>query len=307
MNKKLKSLLESYGMEINGNFAYGKIDEFETNVSVKILDNISPLRIHFSCFTNYEQKNNIQKALNDAKIKFLNARFTKFGLSVGLNDITFSRLIKRLPDVIKNVLNILRVNGAMNSQYCPVCGELLSDESKQCDIDGFKITIDMTCVAQINDLITSENEDFDQAPNNYLKGLVGAILGGLVGAAIAFILYLIGFISSISAFVAASLGSFLYKKMGGKPNKIMIVIVTITTFVLILLSVYAIYIYAASIGARENGLDISAIEAFNICMKDDEFSRLFITDMILSIFFSILGVAFHIGVMVRATRRQKNI
>lgn len=159
----------------------------------------------------------------------------------------------------------------------------------------------------INDIITTENEDFDETPNNYLRGLLGAILGGLVGAAIAFALYLVGFVSAISAFVAAALGSLLYKKFGGKPNKVMIVIVTMTTFVLILLSVFAIYVYAAFIAAREYGVNISAMEAFSICMQDSEFSRLFITDIILSIFFSILGVVYHIVMMVRSTKRQKNI
>lgn len=308
MNKKFTSFFSGYNMSVDGNFAYGVVNGYETNANIVILDNIAPVKIHVSFYATDEQRRVIEAAIRNLALKFFNMRFSPYGLILGFNDITVNRLLKRLPSVLDSIYAILSENGALKREYCPVCGNLIDESnSKKCNIEGFTITIDNDCVNTINSVISAENQDFNEAPNNYFKGFLGALIGGLAGAAVSVLLYVAGFVSSISAAIAIVLGTFLYQKFHGKPNKVMIAIVSLTTLVLLAATVPAIYIIAAGIAADEAGLSISAIEAFEICMQDTEFSRLFYCDLGLIILFSALGTGFEIYMLSKKIKRKKNI
>lgn len=309
MNKKFTAFFaDNYGMEVGKNLAHGKIKGYEVNATVAMLDNVAPLKMHVSLYATDDQKRSIEAAIRNLALKFFRMMFTPYGLALGFNDITFNRLLKRLPDVLEKIFSILEENGALKSDCCPVCGNPLDEaNSKKCDIDGFSITIDNDCVKTINAVITEENKDFNNAPNNYFKGFLGAFIGGLAGVAVAVLLYIAGFVSSLSAIISIFLGTVLYKLFKGKPNKMMIVIVSLTTLVLMAATVPAIYITAASIAANEVGISMSAIDAFRICMLDTEFSRMFYCDLGLIMLFSLLGTALQIFVLVRQIKRKKNI
>ena len=148
----------------------------------------------------------------------------------------------------------------------------------------------------------SQNNDF--APNNYLRGFIGAIIGALVGAGISVVIYILGFISSISAVVAIVLGALLYEKFGGKLNIGMIIIVTLTSLIILAATVPAIYIVAAGIAAKNEGLSMSAFEAFKICMEDNEFSRMFYMDLAMVALFSIVGAAFEAFIIFKRIRNR---
>lgn len=308
MNKRYIEFLSSLNMTINGNNAYGIIQGFETNFALVPLDNQFPVRIHFSCFTNDEQKRNISDALRKACIKFSRFEFTAFGLYLCLNDITLNKLLKRMGDVINDIIGILSSNGAIGAGCCPFCGEPCTEENaRPYDLEYGKIIIDDECAKTINNTITEENKDFENAPNNYFRGLLGAVIGGIVGAVIAIILYLVGFVASISAIVAVALGAILYAKFGGKQNKMMIVIVSLTTLVFMVLAILGIYIVVSGNVAVEEGFDISAIQAFGILMKTPEFKGAFLQDMIMTLGFSVLGVVVEAVYLARKIKRKKEI
>ena len=306
MNKKLTAFLTERGLTVDKNNAYGMLDGYETNIVYRPFDNVSPLFFHISCYTTDEQKRAIQQTLNAASIKYLKFAFSAYGLEVGLNDLTLGKLLKRLGDVLDKICSTLTDNGALGIGYCPVCGNALDfEQSKKCNVDGLTISIDNNCVDNINNLISAENKDFEAAPNNYLRGFAGAFIGGLVGVAIAVGFYVVGFISAISAFVAILLGEFLYRKFGGKPNKMMVVILSVTTFVMMMLAVVSIYLVAAAIGAGKVGMDTFAY--FELCMKDAEISAAFTRELILTAVFSVIGCGYEIFMLVKRIKRKTNI
>lgn len=308
MNKKYVAFFSNYGMTINGKFAYGTVNGYETNATVVTFDNVAPLKMHISFYATDEQKRNIEQAIRNLALKFFTMQLTPYGLALGFNDFTTARLLKRLPAVLDTIFGILSDNGALNGEFCPVCGNRLVESNlKKCNIDGFSITIDNDCVNTINTVINAENQDFNDAPNNYFKGFLGALIGGLAGAAVSVVLYIAGFISSLSAIISIVLGTFLYQKFHGKPNKGMIAIVSLTTLVLLASTIPAIYIVAAGMAADAEGLSISAIDAFNICMRDAEFSRMLYCDIGLVVLFSVLGTALEIFVLSKKIKRKKNI
>lgn len=308
MNAKFVNLFNEYGLVINNNSAYGVIKGYETNANIQIFDNNAPVRIHISFYAPYDTKMNIEKELKSSGIKYFQYGFTEYGVEIRLNDITVGMLIKRMPEIIDKVYGILANNGALNANYCPLCGnEMREDSRKTANIDGFTINLDEACISKLNIEIAEENKDFTEAPNNYLRGFFGALIGGLLGALVAVILYFVGFISSLSAFLAVFAGAYFYRKFDGKPNKTMIAIVAGTTLVCMMASVFVIYLLGAALAAEEAQLAISAFEAFNICMEDAEFAQLFYTDLGSSVFFSLIGIGYQVYTLSKSIKRKTEI
>ena len=308
MNKKVVNFFSSYGLTLNGKGMYGKINGYETNVTLVQFDNVTPLRMHISFYATDEQKRAMETAIRNLALKFFSMTFTKYGIGLGFNGMTLGALLKRLPPVLEQIFGILSANGALTSEFCPVCGNPLEEGNfKTCQIGGATITIDNDCVDTINKVISAENEDFNNAPNNCLRGFIGAVIGALAGVAIAVLLYVVGFVSSLSAVVSIVLGSFLYQKFHGKPNKLMIIIVSVTTLVFLSATVPVVYIVAAGIIAKSEGYSYTAMEAFRICMQAPEFSRIFYADLALVVLFTALGMGLQIATLAKKIRRDKNI
>ena len=309
MNKKFRLFFESNGMAVDGNKAYGLVKGYETNAQVVMMDNTFPYKWFISFFATSDQKAQMEAALRNAAIKSFKFTMTDCGVMLGLNDLTVGRLIARLPSVFDTVYGIISGNGGKGEGFCPFCGEPLDQLTvKKSNINGMTVTLDSGCVDKMNAVIDEENRDFASAPNNYLKGFLGALVGGVVGIVIAVLLALAGFISSIAAIAAVALGAFLYRKLGGKPNKMMIVIVGVTTLVCMVLAVVISYLIAAGIAMNEVGItDMSVFEVFALCMEDEEFSRLFYLDLVLSMVFAVIGAVAQMFVLGRSIKRKQRI
>ena len=303
MNGKIQKELLRLGLNGSGNRFYGALFGYETNVSLTNL-----VLVNVSMYRTPAQQEAIQSELTQNRPKFVNWQWDAYGITLSISGWTGGTIAKNLEAQLTSFCEIFARNGALGAGYCPVCGkELDFQNSKKCQINGNTITLDNDCVDKINEIITAENKEFEAAPNNYLRGFLGALIGGVAGAVVAVLLYLVGFISAISAFVAFFVGILLYKKFGGKPNKMMLVIVTATTFVCMILAVLGIYIGAAGAAAAENGVEMSAFEAFKYVMQDKEVSASFWSDMVMTIIFTIVGCVFEIINHSRKIKRQKNI
>lgn len=308
MNKKYKQFLTSLNMTVNGNSAYGVVKGWETNFSLVSLDYRYSARLHISFYATDEQKRAISNELRKAKIKCSGFELTQFGLLILMRDLTTSKILKLLDEVLNDVFAILSANEAVGAGCCPVCGEPASQENaRPYNTEFGRIIMDDECAKDLNDLIAEENKDFKEAPNNYIRGFFGALIGGVVGAFITIILYYVGFVASLSAVVAVALGAFLYAKFGGKQNVMMIVIVSLTTLAFIVLSIFGIYIHASGVAAREEGIMISGIDAFRILMTNDDFKTLFFRDMGMVVGFTIFGIIIEAITISKKIKRKKQM
>ena len=307
MNKHFAAFFAERGLTVTGNRAYGVINGYETNIVLNSLGTV-PYFHHISFFATDEQKRNMAAALRSAALKFFTPQFTPYGFAFGMNDLTIKRLLKRLPSVYEYLYGLIAANGGLGAGYCPVCGNKLNlSDCKVCDIDHLSIRLDSGCIQNINAVISEENKDFENAPNNYGKGLFGAVLGGLAGAVCSVLLYLVGFVSALSSMVSVLLGAFLYQKFEGKPNKAMIVIVAVTTLIFMEATVLGIYITVAGIAARSAGHVMSALDAFRLCMTEGEFARAFYLDLVLALIFAAVGIGVEVTVLARKIKRRANI
>ncbi len=309
MNKALTRFFTEQGLTVSGNTAYGEMGGYEVNASLHTMTGgPTPLHIHFSCFTTPEQKNAIEGAVQTAGLSGVALLgWTPYGMVIGSRLPTFKKFAQRLAEALCQLSQILSANGASGVGYCPVCGGSLSEESKVCLLNGMQITMDCACVEAMNAAVRNENQAFRDAPNHYLRGFGGAVLGGLVGALVAYVLFQIGFISALSVFVAIALGAFLYQKFGGKPNAGMVVIVSLTSFAFMIAAVFGVYLIAISNMLAEEGLNMTAVEAFGQLMENSDFSREFLTNLWMTILFSVIGVVGEIIMLMRKIKRPSEI
>lgn len=306
MNKKVISLLQQYGLTVTGNTAYGIMQGYETSLRSPSPMEQSAYYIHVNFYATDEKKQEIAAELGRTGIK-LTATPSAYGLTICFPAAFAGTLVKNLPVLFDRLIALLKQNELPGADTCPYDGKpLIEAEKKRCSINGFYVTLNNDCVSSINRQIEEENRAFANAPNNYLQGICGALVGGVVGAALVIALYFMEYVASISAIIAVMLGAFLYRKFGGKPNAVMIVIVSVISLIFILIGYYAAVIIDI---ISEFSLDFgSAVELLNLNLAENpEFSKLFYTNLALLLVFTALGIGVMIFSLVRQIKRPKNI
>ena len=307
MNKKLAAALQQYGFTVTGNTAYGIVKGYEISVYAPNPMEQSLYDFHVSIYASKDKKDTIVAELSRLGLK-LAAESTLYGIRFNYSTLQTGTLLKNMPVLFERLPELLKQYEVPGVECCPCCGKPLDGAEKQrCTINRFSVTMHSDCVSSINQQIEEENRAFANAPNNYIQGICGALLGGIVGAACTIALYYIGFISSISAIVAVLLGAFLYRKFGGKPNVMMIVIVSVVSLVCIGIGFFLTYLIAAGAAAAEVGLHMSALDALLLCMDDPEFASGFYADLMMLFVFALVGISIVIGTLIRQIKRPKNI
>ena len=310
MDKKFTKFFLDNGFEIDKNNARGTMLDYDVQATIVMLDNVSPLRMFVPCYIDMADVGNVLNDIKALKIKYFRFEYQiGYGLVLGFNGLTVGGLLKQLKGYLESILNILKNHGALGPLHCPHCGkELPKEKAKEVDFFTFKVSMDEECIANINKEIEEENKEFEEAPNNYFKGFLGALIGGIAGIVLSDVLYFFGFMSAWSALLSIFLGRFLYKKFGGKQNKMMIVIVTSVTVIAMAFAVFEIYGSVAVEIAKDAGVTLTPLDAFQYSMQNvDGFTSAFIYDFILMMVFTIVGAVFGIIGMAAQIKRKKTI
>lgn len=307
MNKKLAAALQQHGMTVTGNSAYGTVHGYEMSLRAPSPMEQSAYFLHVSFYASEEKK---QEAANEIA-RFgnkLRVENSAYGLTITLPQpvFTLNPLIEAIGVLFEKLPALFKQKEIPGADVCPYDGNPMTENSRRCVMNGFFVTLNNDCIGSINKAIEEENRLFANAPNNYLQGICGALVGGVVGAALVIALYFMEYVASISAIIAVMLGAFLYRKFGGKPNAVMIVIVSVISLIFILIGYYAAVIIDI---ISEFSLDFgSAVELLNLNLAENpEFSKLFYTNLALLLVFTALGIGVMIFSLVRQIKRPKNI
>ena len=307
MNKKLAAALQQHGMTVTGNSAYGTVQGYEMSLRAPSPMEQSAYFLHVSFYASEEKKqetaNEIARFGNKLRVEN-----SAYGLTITLPQpvFTLNPLIEAIGVLFEKLPALFKQKEIPGADVCPYDGNPMTENSKRCVMNGFFVTLNNDCIGSINKAIEEENRLFANAPNNYLQGICGALVGGVVGAALVIALYFMEYVASISAIIAVMLGAFLYRKFGGKPNAVMIVIVSVISLIFILIGYYAAVIIDI---ISEFSLDFgSAVELLNLNLAENpEFSKLFYTNLALLLVFTALGIGVMIFSLVRQIKRPKNI
>lgn len=297
---------EKYGIKIEKNHGVGLIENFNTEI---FINKQYPFVLSFQTYLNDESK---REVIDYVKSNFKNVfiEFNLFGFIVGFTGFSFKKIEENVINFIDQFVEKLHSLNALDSKHCPVCGEEFNENKVECKIDQITCIIDTKCKEELKASLTEANESYEKAPNNVLKGLLGALIGGVAAVAVYFILVNLGFFSSLSSFVGIVLGAFLYTKFGGKPSILMIVIVSLVTIIFLLVSNFGMYVIIANRlieNANEGYTTFTStgLKAFFDCMSVSEFKAAFISDTLMTAFFTVLGAVYEIIVLVRNVKSIK--
>lgn len=315
MHKAIMKALEPYSFEFQLREAYGFIDGFEVNYYMEVYYT-NNIHCQFSFYTTREKKLELLNNLRKLGLNKVEYKDNGYGIEYiiksmsGLFNQKTTDTIMQINEAIVSSLNEIH---ALGKDYSPLSG-------KEFDVDNgrivkipylnFKIKLLNEEANQINKTIEVANEEFKTAPNNYGKGFLGILVGTLAGVAIMFVLtFFLGIISAWAPIVGIYLGIVLYKKFGGKPTWMMVVMNVVVNLIAMMGFMYLVYLLLSAAYAYEAGYNaISYLDAFNYCMNNiQDFDAVFTRDMIITFVFCVIGFAFNIYGFIKSIKRVKKV
>lgn len=308
MNKYIVKALSDYKFDFEKNYGYGIINDYEVNIYNNPLD-VGPI-FYISTYLSEDKKNEFVSKLNQKKLTFVSGCAFEYGVAVKIGAYTSMGFEKKLRKVLPIVLDILSELGALKDNVCPQTGIEFGDDARVVDISQYKIKVKLSPdgIKSINENIDKSNENYNNQPNNYFRGFCGLLIGGVVGAVVAFIFDLLGVISTVSPAIAIILGVYLYKKFGGKPNVVMILMSVFVTIVCIFLPSFIGYISLANELCSEGEIILSGFKAFSYCLStNSEFSRMFKVELLYNIVFTLIAVVMCAVPLFKSLKRPTNL
>lgn len=299
MNKQLKLLQEKYSLkEYENNVVYGVINDYQVIINlsnmrpedcfVVIYSNFSENRVETAKFIDFHKK--------DYKLRICN--FTKSTLTFDHMAFGQKGWVEKAEKIILEITEFLKSIGAKDSTYCPACGEKI-DFPTEVVANGLPVTLCSKCAAKIQVVQQKQEEEYQAAPGNYGKGLLGAAIGALIGGIVwVAVAALLNIVSAFIAVLISYLASIGYDKMKGKQNKVKTLIIIAVSIVVVAISMYLSYVVMVDYSLKVEGIDANAFEAFALLLREDsEFLAGFVGDMFLSLLFGVLGIIAYVQQM----------
>ena len=305
MNKKFYNFFCEKGLDVKNNKAYGIMEGYEVSAIVQTLSNF-PFQMQICFYGSSEVRGRILADMEKIDNNYLYVFITPLGVDVGIKAVNLTALLKMLPEVLDQIFGVLKSNKALGVGYCPYSGKEIV-EGRKVTIGWKKFTIEEESREEINAKIRQGNQEYDEAPNYYFRGILGALLGAAVGVISFIIIFKLNFISSISAFVAVFLGTYLYKRFGGKPTKTMLGIVSVISLLAMGLTVFFIYVNVAEQVTGYFGYSSTGLTAFNDMINVAEFKSEFLSNLFMTLFFSLIGIVAHVPYILKTVKRRKEI
>lgn len=301
MFNKLTAFAEKYGLKQDGKMHYyGIMEGYETNLMSNPLSMSMPygFQMHISCHLTDEAKQELKQFEATKPMKIFKMDFTAYGIWIAFNGATTGSAIKGLEATLPQIYAILSKHSIKGYEYCPVCGEPLSaDQSQKISVYDHTITLDKECGGKVENYVAKEKASYAATPNNVKKGIWGALIGAAAAVVLTVILFYINIVSAWCPILGIVLGTFLYKKFGGKANGLMIGVCFGLNLVFQLLAIFLLHVSIADGLAVTKGISERGFEAFNYFIGSSDlvtedkktFAQVFSYNMFLSAAFCILG------------------
>lgn len=308
MNKKIKDFFIGKGLTIEKDIAMGTIDGVITRFHCFNTNRGLTVRCIFVGYLPADKKALIVDELNKTMNLFCFTQ-TEIHIFTQIDRLGIDKMIDEISKMLDIVIPKLKENGILCEGYCPFYGTELTDENKYTtDYNYYRIEISKECRDFLNKQIDEDEKIRNEEKDNIGKGILGALIGGVVGAVSVLIFYQLNVISSLSAIIAFALGSWLYIKFGGKPNIKMVVIVSIISTIFVLGAFYGECVYLCNKICIDEGYSYRGISAFNYVIKESEnFRKAFRHDILFYILFIVVGILAPIGSYVRANKKAERL
>ncbi len=188
MKKKLESFLTEQNFTVEANGAYSYINDYQVSFGeASFTYGISyGVKMPFATIFSHLKEEEISSVLeylksNKKNLKLYNFEVTSLGATLVIGNYKYENLL----NAVQNVTAYLRDKGTLNKEYCPFSGEPMDEATKKkLFYENAIVFLNESSVQLINEAIEKDEEEYKNAPNNYLKGSLGAIAGGALGAVV---------------------------------------------------------------------------------------------------------------------------
>jgi len=289
MNKVLNEFLTSHSFTNDAKTGfYGKLNGFQ--ISGKV-DAMTGSNVTVNVHLSEEAAEKVAQWVETNKKKYgiMNPSYSTNSVFCVINPIV--GLIKKYIAFMEDITAFL-VDVA-TPDCCPFCGEPLegSEDIRLVGTYGRMFRAHEHCFDEYAEQVSASESAAAKAPNNTLRGLLGAIIGSLAGCIIWALLYLfVDYIVAVVAFLISMGAAFMWGKFGGKNNKIKIVVVWAVSIIMTLITMLIVYCITVRLALNELGYEGTAIEWLVALLKEDaELRNAILIDTIVSLIFIVIG------------------
>lgn len=297
--KGLKDYAAEKGLKVAEGVAYGVINGY----MVTLKEGYGIKEVSVSCAVTDETARKITEYLQSKDAVKLyrvqNFKVMREGIVLEISDTVGT--MKKIKALLEFLPNFLRTNGALADGFCTACGNAIEpgQPSRIVLINGMAHRVHEGCASGLMERANVEQVRHEVEDKNLGKGILGAVLGALLGSIVWAVVYYIGYLSAIAGFAIGALAVKGYEKMGGKPCKEKMPVVLVLTILGVAFGQYISYVF---MGFMEGfGVYGSLVYQFYL-FSDSEFASAYIFDIVLGIFFAILGV---VGILKKAAKENK--
>lgn len=284
MNKILNEFLNSHSFTNDPKTGfYGKLNGFQISGSVnQMTGSTCTVNVHL----NEDAAEKVAAWVEENKKKYgiLNPVYTTNSVSCMINP-PFGQ-VKKYIAFMEDITAFLKDVTA--TDCCPFCGETLegSEDIRLVGTYGRMFHAHEHCFDEYTEQVKSGEIKEAQAPNNTLRGLLGAIIGSLAGCIIWALMFLFtDYFVVIVAFLISMGAAFMWGKFGGKNNKTKIAVVWAVSIIMMLLTMLASYLIFVAVS-----VDGNVFENFIYNLQvTPSFRSLVIVDTLISFVFIIVA------------------
>ena len=137
------------------------------------------VQFFFFYIFNTREKHEFILKMNSYKFKLVQSDAFEFGVVVMIGAMTYKSFQKKFEEILSKILETLELLEAPKSDICPQSGEVIDELNCQLTLipdSEIKIRLSREAVSEINAQIEESNQEFVDAPNNYLKGFLGILI-----------------------------------------------------------------------------------------------------------------------------------
>lgn len=181
-------------------------------------------------------------------------------VDVGRNSITVvstrTALAKNIPahlnEAIMPIIDFLADNGYVSG--CMQCG------TREAQVDCYEINgrhhyLCEDCVKKVDGALFVQQQDILAKKSKLVPGIVGALLGSLIGCAVYFLIWQIGYIAAVAGLVTALCAFKGYEMLGGLIDRKGVIACVIVIIFAVFLANRLVWAYDAYSVYKEYGVD----------------------------------------------------
>ena len=199
--------------------------------------------------------------------------------------------------------------GVSSADICPVCGQP-HDESSQWYFSDYAQHLHVACAQQLLNEEDRRNqaEEAENATRSYVSGLFGAVLGGLLGAALWGAVLYMGYYASLVGIAIGLFASKGYDLLGGKQKKGKIFILLLVTILSVIAGTMGAYgfelVRMISTGELSGYVVADAPWMLLTMCGDPDFLREVLIQIGMGMLYALLGVSV---ILLRVHKETKNV